>query len=122
MHVPKAWGTLCGRISIRLQKIIMFETWIRIMPTNTHDAHQIWVNDERFRYQATGTITLNENLFLTCLTGTTTEFLGGPYSGFQKEPDLMIRPDNQQLPSFAIEFGWVHGVAEQFTRRYKIVT
>lgn len=40
------------------------------------------------------------------------KFLLPPYAGARKEPDLLIRPDNQPLPSIVIESGW----SESYTR------
>ena len=34
------------------------------------------------------------------------KFISGPYSNARKEPDLLVRPDNQLLPSLVIESGW----------------
>ena len=34
------------------------------------------------------------------------EFFYGPYASSRKEPDLLVRPDNQRLPSIVTESGW----------------
>jgi hypothetical protein len=34
------------------------------------------------------------------------DFVGGPYSAAIKEPDLLVQPDNERLPSVVIESGW----------------
>lgn len=34
------------------------------------------------------------------------KFIGGPYSNARKEPDLLVHPDNQLLPSLVMESGW----------------
>ncbi|KAL4914148.1 hypothetical protein BDW62DRAFT_204870 [Aspergillus aurantiobrunneus] len=42
--------------------------------------------------------------FLTILPAAV--FVRGPYASSRKEPDLLVRLDNQPLPSLVIESGW----------------
>ncbi|QKX53153.1 uncharacterized protein TRUGW13939_00229 [Talaromyces rugulosus] len=80
------------------------------MPTRVHDCHQPWVVSQKFEWTVSGLITAAEFHFLNVFVGTTINFVGGPYSGAIKEPDLLIQPDNQHLPSVIIESGWSESV------------
>ncbi|OXV07042.1 hypothetical protein Egran_05192 [Elaphomyces granulatus] len=76
------------------------------MPTEVHDCHQEWVRDEMAGWLNLGLLTFDEFRYLRTRVGTTIDFLYPPYAGSRKEPDLLIRPDNQRLPVLVIETGW----------------
>lgn len=39
-------------------------------------------------------------------------FVGGPYGGSRKEPDLLVRSDAIQMPSIVMESGWSESITE----------
>ncbi|KAJ9365593.1 hypothetical protein DTO280E4_562 [Paecilomyces variotii] len=79
---------------------------ILIMPTEVHDTHQDWIEDERIDMMATGFLSYAEGKILKTRVGTTLSAFQGRYAGSRKEPDLMLRYDSDPLPSFVIESGW----------------
>ncbi|KAK2753696.1 hypothetical protein FQN55_000059 [Onygenales sp. PD_40] len=87
--------------------------WIRMMPTEIHDCHQGWILHEMARWLSTGLLTLDELRHLSTQVGTTIDFPspGNPYTGAWKEPDLMIRANNQRMPIFVIESCWPESLA-----------
>ncbi|KAJ5582588.1 hypothetical protein N7535_001208 [Penicillium sp. DV-2018c] len=108
-QVPPAWGS---SVFEKHYNAAVRTLWIRIMPTEIHDCHQVWVRDEMARWQASGALTYEELLHLRPLVGTTIEFQHAPYAGSRKEPDFLMRPVNQRLPTLVMESGW----SESFPR------
>ncbi|KAJ9255576.1 hypothetical protein DTO207G8_2966 [Paecilomyces variotii] len=80
------------------------------MPTEVHDAHQDWIEDERIDMMATGFLSYAEGKILKTRVGTTIHNFTGQYTGSRKDPDLILRYNSQPLPSFAIESGWAESV------------
>ncbi|KAL2865355.1 uncharacterized protein BJX67DRAFT_182698 [Aspergillus lucknowensis] len=80
--------------------------WIRIMPTEIHNCIQVWIRNEMARWMSVGLLTLSELCYLNTLVGTTIDFRFAPYAGSRKEPDLLVRQNNNLLPVLAIETGW----------------
>ncbi|KAJ9231261.1 hypothetical protein DTO166G5_6883 [Paecilomyces variotii] len=115
-QVPLAWGVaafkyLDERASSRKHYNVVTRTfWVRIMPTELHDCHQIWVRDEMVQWLLCGLLTSNELFDQRTRVGTTIEFQYAPYAGSRKEPDLLLRPDNQRLPVLVIESGWSESI------------
>ncbi|GAD91588.1 conserved hypothetical protein [Paecilomyces variotii No. 5] len=115
-RVPLAWGEavfehLDEKVSAR--KHFNTETrtlWMRIMPTELHDCHQEWMRDEMSLWQSQGLLTVAEMHYLKPRVGTTIKFQYAPYSGSQKEPDFLLRPNNQRHPVLVIESGWSESI------------
>ncbi|KAJ9215657.1 hypothetical protein DTO166G4_2763 [Paecilomyces variotii] len=83
---------------------------ILVMPTEVHDAHQDWI-DEEIKAMFVSRFLDNAELFaLKFRVGTTIQHFGGQYAGSRKEPDMLLRYDSASLPSIAIEAGWSEGL------------
>ncbi|KAA8650103.1 uncharacterized protein ATNIH1004_002784 [Aspergillus tanneri] len=80
--------------------------WVRLMPTEIHACHQLWLRNENFNWMASGQLTLEELKALRILVGITIRTFKPPYDKSCKEPDLFIRPGEQRLPSVVVETGW----------------
>ncbi|GAM40973.1 hypothetical protein TCE0_041r13735 [Talaromyces pinophilus] len=85
--------------------------WIRTMPTTIHDCHQRWFEQSEKAWYIAGQLTQAEFVNITHYAGTTTEWIGGPYAGSRKEPDLGVQVDNLSYPTFVIETGWSESLA-----------
>ncbi|PLB50604.1 hypothetical protein P170DRAFT_435794 [Aspergillus steynii IBT 23096] len=80
--------------------------WVRLMPTEIHACHQLWVRNENYNWMVSGQLTLEELKKLRTKVGMPIRTFKPPYDKSCKEPDLFIRPGTQRLPSVVVETGW----------------
>ncbi|KKZ61878.1 hypothetical protein EMCG_03668 [[Emmonsia] crescens] len=79
---------------------------IKIMPTELHDCHQLWMKNEMRHMLTDGFLNEAELDYLDMRVGTRFEGFQPPYTFSSKEPDLAIRPDGVALPTVVVESGW----------------
>jgi len=77
-----------------------------IIPTEVHDSHHEWIRRGISDWKDAGLLTPAENYNTKLKVGTSIRDFTGPYQNSRKDPDLLLRPDNQKMPSVVIESGW----------------
>ncbi|EAW13391.1 uncharacterized protein ACLA_054380 [Aspergillus clavatus NRRL 1] len=80
--------------------------WLRVVHTEIQCCHQEWLKRELFEWMQTGLLSQEERDKFHWSVGTTIRSFSGDYQGSRKEPDLVIRPMHQPLPSIVMENGW----------------
>ncbi|PGH27937.1 hypothetical protein AJ80_00191 [Polytolypa hystricis UAMH7299] len=85
---------------------------VDVIPTFTHDCHQVWLNEEVPQMSDSQFITPAERLQLRRSTGSSFREFQGPYAASEKQPDMSIVPDGQHLPSVVVESGWSESFAK----------
>ncbi|KAK2747704.1 hypothetical protein FQN55_004874 [Onygenales sp. PD_40] len=78
----------------------------RVRPTNVHDCHQEWLDDEIYLMTRAGFLTHLEKRSLRMRVGTSYQGFAPPYTSSSKQPDTCIVPDDLRLPTVVIETGW----------------
>ncbi|KAJ9268138.1 hypothetical protein DTO212C5_5826 [Paecilomyces variotii] len=87
------------------------------MPTEVHDVHQHWIDEEIKSMFVSGFLNNAELFALKFRVGTIIDHFRGQYAGSFKAPDMLIRHELEPLPSIAVESGWVEsGWAESLPR------
>ncbi|CRL17917.1 unnamed protein product [Penicillium camemberti] len=76
------------------------------MPTLIHNSIQRWFAKCISGWERSGLITPNEKDMIDGEVGTTLTLPASPFTKTLKEPDILIDPDDQHLPSVVFESGW----------------
>ncbi|KAJ5558025.1 hypothetical protein N7535_009516 [Penicillium sp. DV-2018c] len=76
------------------------------VPTPIHNCIQRWWAGCVRDWEHSGQITRAESDLVDATAGTTITLPHSPFAASRKEPDLLIQPDGEFLPSVVIEAGW----------------
>jgi phosphoenolpyruvate carboxylase len=102
-----AWSSTKSLLFRKHYNAAVRTLWIRIMPTEIHDCHQVWVRDEMARWQASGVLTYDELLHLRTFVGTSK-------STRRYSHQVANRPYNLQRSSFCTRRMRAHGKSQTF--------
>ncbi|KAJ5231037.1 hypothetical protein N7489_011745 [Penicillium chrysogenum] len=76
------------------------------LPNLIHNSIQRWFANCASEWERSGLITPNEKDMIDGTFGTTLTLTNSPFTKTLKEPDILVDPDDQHLPSVVFESGW----------------